>query len=63
MAHFGSIVVYWRHVLYNKEISFKISLLSLTFLVPVDEGHLEGCVSQIFYLGPSFYFIRKRKLN
>ena len=27
----------------------------------VDEGHLEGSVSQIFYLGPSFYFMQSRK--
>ena len=27
------------------------------------EGHLEGNVSQIFYLGLSFYFIKSRKLS
>ena len=27
----------------------------------VDEGHLEGSVSQMFYLGPSFYFMQSRK--
>ena len=25
--------------------------------------HLEGTVSQIFYLGPSFYFMKSRKLS
>ena len=27
----------------------------------VVEGHLEGTVSQIFYLGPSFNFVESRK--
>ena len=27
------------------------------------EGHSEGTVSQIFYLGPSFYFMKCRKLG
>ena len=27
------------------------------------EGHSEGSVSQIFYLGPSFYFMKCRKLS
>ena len=29
----------------------------------VVEGHLEGNVSQIFYLGLSFYFMKSRKLS
>ena len=29
----------------------------------VIEVHLEGTVSQIFYLGPSFYFMKSRKLS
>ena len=29
----------------------------------VYEGHLEGSVSQIFYLGPSFYFIQPRDIS
>ena len=33
----------------------------LKFDMHVDEGHLEGSVSQIFYLGPSFYFMQSRK--
>ena len=27
------------------------------------EAHLEGTVSQICYLGPSFYFMKSRKLS
>ena len=27
----------------------------------VDECYLEGTMSQIFYLGPSFYFMQSRK--
>ena len=27
----------------------------------VDEGYMEGSMSQIFYLGPSFYFMESRK--
>ena len=29
----------------------------------VVKGHSEGTVSQIFDLGPSFYFMKCRKLN
>ena len=42
---------------FNKEISFNIPLICLKFSTHADEGHLEGSVSQIFYLGPSFYFM------
>ena len=27
------------------------------------ESHSEGTASQIFYLGPSFYFMKSRKLR
>ena len=33
----------------------------MIFLIHVDEGQLEGSVSQIFYLGPSFNFMKSRK--
>ena len=29
----------------------------------VVENHSEGTVSQIFYLGPRFYFMKSRKLS
>ena len=33
------------------------------FCTHVVEGHLEGTVSQIFYLGLSLYFMKSRKLS
>ena len=45
----------------NKDISFNIPSTFLISLIYVDEGHMEGSVSQIFDLGPSFYFMRSRK--
>ena len=33
------------------------------FGTPLVEGHSEGTVSQIFNLGPSFYFMKSRKLS
>ena len=33
------------------------------FGIPVVQGNLEGTVSQIFDLGPSFYFMKSRKLG
>ena len=41
----------------NKDFSLNISLKRLKFSVHVHKGHLEGSVSGIFYLGPSFYFM------
>ena len=40
---------------FNKDISLNIRSICLKFGIHVDEGHLEGSVSQIFYLGPSFF--------
>ena len=48
----------------NKDISFNISFICLKLSMYVDKGHSEGRVSQFFfYLGPSFYFIKSRKLS
>ena len=41
----------------NKDISFDIPLICLKFSTHADEGYLEGSLSQIFYLCPSFYFM------
>ena len=41
--------LFFLHFL-NKDISFKNH-----------DGHLEGSVSQILYLGPSFHFMKSRK--
>ena len=38
-----------------------ISLSYLKFLIYVDEGQMEGSVSQNLYLGPSFLFMKSRK--
>ena len=45
------------YIFFNKDFSFNISLKSVKCSVHVDKGHLEGSVSQICYLGPSFYFM------
>ena len=45
----------------NKDISFNIPYKFLKFDIHVHKGHLEGSVSQIFDLGPSFYFMQSRK--
>ena len=45
----------------NKDISFNIPWKVLKFVIHIDEGQLEGNVSQNFYLGPSFYFMQSRK--
>ena len=38
-----------------------MSFICLKFSIHVDEGQMEGSVSQIFYLGPSFHFMKSRK--
>ena len=46
---------------FNKDISFNIPRTLLIFDLHVHEAHSEGSMSQIFYLGPSFYFMQSRK--
>ena len=48
---------------FNKDISFNIPCKFLKFDMHVDEGYLEGSLSQICYLGPSFFFMQSRKTN
>ena len=43
---------------FNKYISLNIPLMLVKFGIHVYECHLEGSVSQMFYLGPSFYFMQ-----
>ena len=43
---------------FNKDISFNIPWMLVKFGIHVHECHLEGSVSQILYLGPSFYFMQ-----
>ena len=45
----------------NKDISFNISLICLRFSIHVDEGRMEGSVSQNVYLCLSFHFMKSRK--
>ena len=48
---------------FNKDISFNIPYIVLKFEVHVNEGYMEGSVSQIFDLLLSFCFIKSRKLT
>ena len=41
----------------NDDISISVLDMVLNFRMPVLHIHLEGSLSQIFYLGPSFYFM------
>ena len=45
----------------NKDISFNIPCKVLRFDIHVHDGHAEGTMSQIFYIGLSFYFMKPRK--
>ena len=45
----------------NKDISFNIPWKLMKVKIHVLEGHSEGTLSQIFYLGLSFYFMQSRK--
>ena len=47
----------------NKNISFNIPWRILKFEILINEGYMEGTMSQNFYLGPSFCFIKSRKLS
>ena len=46
---------------FNKDISVNIPYKFLKFLIHIYGSHSEVTVSQIFYLGPSFYFMQSRK--
>ena len=41
----------------NKDISVTTSDIALKFSMTAPHIHSEGSVSQIFHLGPSFYFM------
>ena len=47
-------------LLYGRFID--IEHVKIVFSIQGDKGQMEGSVSQIFYLGPSFYFIQSRKI-
>ena len=53
----GKILIF--HVIFsNKDISIIVADIILKFCMLVLYMRLEGSVSQIFYLGPSFYFMQ-----
>ena len=45
----------------NKDISFNIICTLMQFYLPIFEYVMQGTLFPIFYLGPSFYFIKFRK--
>ena len=47
----------------NTDISLNILTKCLTFSLCIVHYHIEGTVSQIFYLGLSFCFMKSRKLS
>ena len=53
----------FQHIFLNWNISINNGANFIKFGTLVVRGHLEGTVSQIFYLGPSFYFMKSRKLG
>ena len=50
-------LLFYLYVL-NKDISFYISCTFLKFEIHILGCQMEGSLSQIFYLGPSFYFMQ-----
>ena len=50
-------LLFFYVIFLNKDISFTVLDIVLIFGMPVLYTHSEGSVSQIFYLGPSFYFM------
>ena len=59
LGKFEKIVFF--QIFFNQDISLNISLRHLTFVVLIDNTHMEGILSQIFYLGPSYLFMKSRK--
>ena len=53
----------FHYILLNLNISVNYGGKLMKVAGHVVKVHLEGTVSQIFYLGPSFYFMKSRKLS
>ena len=51
--------LFFHYYLLNMDISLNIYTLVMQFYTCVLNIPLEGSVSQIFYLGPGFYFMTK----
>ena len=50
---------YFDFYFLNQDFLFTIMSPTLYFCILIDNIHSEGTVSQIFNLGPSFYFMSK----
>ena len=46
----------------NQDTSLNISPTYFKFGTPINSTHMEGTVSQIFYIGLSFHFMNSRKI-
>ena len=63
--------MYRIHTIYHIKAEFQAYMMCkmytdiniLRFGTHEHEGHSEGSVSQIFYLGPSVYFMKSRKIS
>ena len=53
--------IVFPYICLNKDISFNITCTLLKLYMPVLEYVMEGTMSQIVDLGPSFYFMKCRK--
>ena len=49
------------HFLINMDISFNMSIIFMKIYLLIIDTIMEGSMSQIFHLGPSFYFMQCRK--
>ena len=47
----------FHDIFLNKDISVTTLDITMKFSMTALHIHCEGCLSQIFYLGPSFYFM------
>ena len=45
---------------FNMDISLNIKVSTIQFSTGIDKNHMQGNMSQIFYLGLGLYFIAKK---
>ena len=57
IGHEKSKILIFYVIFLNKDISITVADIILIFFILVLHILSEGCMSQIFYLGPSFYFM------
>ena len=53
----------FRKYFFNIDISLSTKEPDLKFEICIHQIYMQGSVSQIFHLGPSFFFMDSRKLN